>query len=90
MAKYIYIFEHRKLTKTFKIGHFERGISEQFPNAYDGIYMNLLNFELFISKALAFSYIFFNLYVFIVIQDLGPGLTKSKFRVQLNPNLRIH
>ena len=80
------MFEHRKLTKNLfcnvlldfekkrlKIDHFERGISEQFPIAYDGIHMKLLNLELFISKALTFSYIFFNFYVFIVVQDLGPG-----------------
>ena len=79
------MFEHRKLTKvlfcnvlwdfekTLKIDHFERGISEQFPIAYDGIHMRLLNLELFISKALTFSDIFFNFYVFIVVQDLGPG-----------------
>ena len=56
-----------------KIDHFEPGISEQFPIAYDGIRMKLLNVELFISKAFTFSYIFFNFYVFIVVQDLGPG-----------------
>ena len=80
-----YMFEHRKLTKNLfynvlldfekrlKIDNFERGISEQFPIAYDGIHMKLLNLELFISKALAFSELFFNFYVFIVVQDLGPG-----------------
>ena len=64
------MFEHRKLTKNLfcnvlldyekrlRIDHFERGISEQFPIAYDGIHMKLLNLELFISKALTFSYIF--------------------------------
>ena len=79
------MFEHRKLTKTLfcnvlldfakrlKIDHFERGISEQLPIAYDGIHMKLLNLELCISKALTFSEIFFNFYVFIVVQDLGPG-----------------
>ena len=67
-----YMFEHRKLTKNLfcdvlldfekrlKIDHFERGISEQFPIAYDGIHTKLLNLELFISKALTFSYNFFN------------------------------
>ena len=35
--------------------------------------MKLLNLELFISKALTFSYMLFNFYVFIVVQDLGPG-----------------
>ena len=79
------MFEHRKLTKNLfcnvlldfakrlKIDHFERGISGQLPIAYDGIHMKLLNLELFISKALTFSEIFFNFYVFIVVQDLGPG-----------------
>ena len=62
-----YTFEHRQLTKNLfrdvlldfekrlKIDHFERGISEQFPIAYDGIHMKLLNVELFISKARTFS-----------------------------------
>ena len=79
------MFEHRKLTKNLfcnvlldfgkkvKNEHFERGISEQFPTAYDGIHMKLLNLEWFISKALTFSEIFFNLYIFIVVQDLGLG-----------------
>ena len=60
------MFEHQKLTtnsfcnvlldgkKRLKIDHFERGISEQFPIAYDGIHMKLLNLELLISKALTF------------------------------------
>ena len=59
--------------KRLKIDNSERGISKQLPIAYDGIHMKLLNFELFISKALTFSEIFFNFYVFIVVQDLGPG-----------------
>ena len=54
------MFEHRNLSKNlfphvlldfekrFKIDHLERGISEHFPIAYDGIYMKLLNLELFI------------------------------------------
>ena len=79
------MLEHRKLTKNLfcsvlldfekrlKIDNSERGISKQLPIAYDGIHMKLLNFELFISKALTFSEIFFNFYVFIVVQDLGPG-----------------
>ena len=79
------MFEYRKLTKNLfcdvlldfekrlTIDNFERGISEQFPIAYDGIHMKLLNVELFISKALTFSYMFLNFYVFIVVQDLGPG-----------------
>ena len=40
--------------------------------------MKLLNLELLISKALPFSYAFFNFYVFIVFQDLGPGPPPSK------------
>ena len=79
------MFEHRKTYKSLfcnvllefkkrlKIDNSERGISEQFPIAYDGIHMKLLNLELFMSKALTFSEIFFNFYVFIVVQDLGPG-----------------
>ena len=79
------MFEHRNLSKNLfchvllvfetrlKIDHFERGISEHFPIAYDGIHMKLLNLELFISKALTFSNIFFHFYVFIVVQDFGPG-----------------
>ena len=48
--------------------------SEQFPIAYDGIHMKLLNVELFISNApTLFIHVFFNFYVFIVVQDLGPG-----------------
>ena len=80
-----HMFEHRNLNKTcfamsywisekrLKIDHFERGISEHFPIACDGVHMKLLNLELFISKALTFSYIFFTFYVFLVVQDLGPG-----------------
>ena len=56
-----------------KQDNFERGISEHLPIAYDGIHMKLLNHELFTSKALTFSYIFFKFYVFIVVKDLGPG-----------------
>ena len=66
-----YMFEHRKLTKNLfcnvlldfdkrlKIDHFEHGISEQFPRAYDGIHMKLLNLELFIRNVLTSSYNFF-------------------------------
>ena len=43
--------------KRLKVDYFERGISEQFPIAYDGIHMKLLNVEFFISNALTFSYI---------------------------------
>ena len=80
------MFEHRNLSnklfchvlldfekRRLKIDHFERRISEHFPIAYDGIRMKVLNFKLIISKALTFSYIFFNFYVFIVVQDLGLG-----------------
>ena len=61
------MFEHPKLTKNLfcnvfldfqkrlRIDNSERGMSEQFPIAYDGIHMKLLNRELFISKALTFS-----------------------------------
>ena len=56
-----------------KIDHFERVISEYLPIAHDGMHMKFLNLELFISKALTFSYICFNFYVFIIVQDLGPG-----------------
>ena len=35
--------------------------------------MKLLNLEMFIRKALTLSYMLFNFYVFIVVQDLGPG-----------------
>ena len=64
------MFEHRNLSKNLfchvlldvekklKIDHFERCISEQFPVAYDGIQMKLLNSELFISKALTFPCVF--------------------------------
>ena len=54
--------------------------SEHFPIAHDGIHMKFLNLELFISKALTFSYIFVNFYVFIVVQDLAlaPPLPLSK------------
>ena len=48
-----------------------------FPIAYDGIHMKLLNLELFISKALTFSEMIFNFYIFIVVQDLGPGPPSS-------------
>ena len=64
--------------KRLKIDNFERGISEHFPTAYDGIHMKLLNLELFISEALTFSYDFFNFYVVIVVRDLGPGPPPSK------------
>ena len=56
-----------------EIDHFERRISEHFPIAYDEIRMKVLNLTLIISKALTFSHIFFNFYVFIVVQDLGLG-----------------
>ena len=65
-----YMIEHRNLSKilfchvlldfekSLKIDHFERGIYEHVPIAYDGIRMKLLNLELLISKALTFSYVF--------------------------------
>ena len=71
-----YMFEHRKLTtnlccdvlldfeKRLKIDHFECGISEQFPIAYDGIHMKPLNVEFFISNALIFSYTCFSISMF--------------------------
>ena len=65
------------------IDHFERGISEHFPEAYDEIHMKLLNLELFISKALTFSCIFSTSMFSLLfrIQALAPlplssGLTK--------------
>ena len=85
-----YLFEHRNLSKILfchvlldfekrlKIDSFERGISEHFPIAYDGIHMKLLNLELLTSKARTFSHIIFNFYVFIVVQDLGPGPSPYK------------
>ena len=85
-----FMFEHRNLStilfchvlvdyeKRLKIDNFERGISEHFPTAYDGIHMKLLNLELLLSKALTCSCAFFNFYVFIVVQDLGPGPPPSK------------
>ena len=85
-----YMFEHRNLSKILfchvllgfkkrlKMDHFERCISEHFPIAYDGIHMKLLNLELLINKALTFSHVFFGFYVFIVVQDLGPGPPPSK------------
>ena len=36
-------------------------------------HMKLLNLEMFVSNAPTFSYMLFNFYVFIVVQDLGPG-----------------
>ena len=77
-----YMFEHRKLTKNLccdvlldfenrlKIDHFECGISEQFPIAYDGIHMKLLNVELFISNALTFSYICFSISMFSLLSRI--------------------
>ena len=60
--------------KRLKIDHFERGSSEPFPIAYDGTHMKLLNVEPFICNALTFFIHWsFNFYVFIVVQDLGPG-----------------
>ena len=79
------MFEHRKLTKNLfcnvlldfekrlKIDHFERGISEQLPIAYDGVHMKLLTSNYSLARPLLFQRCFFNFYVFIVVQDLGPG-----------------
>ena len=41
--------------KRLRSDHFDRGMSEQFPIAYDGTHMKLLNLEIFMSKALTFS-----------------------------------
>ena len=77
-----YMFEHRKLTKNLccdvlldfekrlKIDHFECGTSEQFPIAYDGIHMKLLNVELFTSNALTFSYICFSISMFSLLSRI--------------------
>ena len=90
-----HMFEHQNLSKNLfghvlldfekrlKIDHFERGMSEHFPEAYDGIHMKLLNLELLISKALIFSCIFSTSMFSLLfrIQALAPlplssGLTK--------------
>ena len=77
-----YMFEHRKLTnnlccdvlldfeKRLKIDNFECGISEQFPIAYDGIHMKLLNVGLFISNALTFSYLCFSISMFSLLSRI--------------------
>ena len=79
-----FMFEHRNLSKilfchvlldfekSLKIDHFERGISEHFPIAYDGIRMKLLNLELLISKALTLSYAFFQFLCFHCCPGFGP------------------
>ena len=67
-----------------KIDHFERGMSEQFPIAYDGIHMKLLNLEIFISNALTFFIVFCQFLCFHCCSGFGPwtplplgqGLTK--------------
>ena len=76
------MFEHRKLTKEIfchvlldfekrlKIDHFERGMSEHFRIAYDGIHMKLLNLELFISKALTFFIDFFSISMFSLLSRI--------------------
>ena len=89
------MFEHRKLTKKLfcnvlldfekrlKIDNFERSISEQFPMAYDGIHMELLNLELFIRKALTFSYNFCSVSMFSLLSRiwaLAP-LPQPEFKV---------
>ena len=80
-----YMFEHRNLSKNLfrhvlsdfekrlKIDHFERCISDYFPIAYDGIHMKLLNLDCSLAKPLLFHTFSFNFYVFIVVQDSGPG-----------------
>ena len=60
-----YMFEHRKLTQKTCVG-----ISEQFPIAYDGIHMKLLNVELFISNALTFSYMCFSISIFSLLSRI--------------------
>ena len=88
------MFEHRNLSKDLcchvlldfekrlKIDLLEHGISEHFPIAYDGIQMNLFNLELFISKALTFSYdlIICSISMFSLLSriwTLGPPLPLS-------------
>ena len=83
------MFKHRKLTKNLfcnvlldfdkrlKIDHFERGISEQFPIAYDGIHMKLLNLELFIRNALTSSYIFFFASMFSLLSRIWTPASPS-------------
>ena len=78
------MFEHRKHTKNsfcnvlldfekrLKIDHFERGMSEQFPIAYDGIHMELLNLELFTSKAFTFFRDVFQFLCFHCCPGFGP------------------
>ena len=70
------MFDHRNLSenlfchilldfeKRLKIDNFERYIAEYFPIAYDRIYMKFLKLELFINKAIIFSYIFFHFLYF--------------------------
>ena len=92
-----YMFEHRNLSrnlfrhvlldfdKRLKIDRFERCISKHFPIAYGGIHMKLLNLELFISKAFDFSYIYFQLLCFLVVQDSGLGPPPSKLGFDSTP-----
>ena len=47
--------------------------------------MKLLNLELLISKALTFHAFSFNFYVFIVVQDSGPGPPPSKLGFNSTP-----
>ena len=93
------MFEHRNpsqnlfchllldFDKKLKIDQFEHCISEHFPIAYGGIHMKLLNLELFISKAftLLFHAFSFNFYVFMVVQDSGPGPPPSKLGFDSTP-----
>ena len=87
-----YIFEYRNLSKNLfhqisldfgkklKIDHFRYDISGFFPISYDRIYKKFLKLEFFINNFFFFffSEIFFNFYIFIIIQDLGPDLPPSK------------
>ena len=80
------MFEHRNLSnnlffhvlldfdKTLKIDLFERCISENFPIAYDGMRMKLINFELLISKTLTFFHTCWSVSMLSInVQDLGLG-----------------
>ena len=89
-----YMFEHRNLSKNLfrhvlldfekilKIDHFERGISEHFPRAHDGIHMKFLNLELFISKALCHTC--FQFLCFPCCPGFGPWQPPSKLGYKRN------
>ena len=74
--------------KRLKIDHFECGISEQFPIAYDGIHMKLLNVELFISNALTFSYICFSIPTFSLLSRIW-ALAPPPSRLGIIQTLKI-